>query len=127
MQQPKQVEPKHIQDRKVRILTPEEQRKEVKRKRSAALSLIKLSGQSRTPTKAALTLLKLRLESARTLRAQQQLVPLARFALEKKHAADQFLALKDFRARFPDAFRASASSALRDAACWRDAQGQRAV
>ena len=82
--------------KKVRVRTPHEMT--IKRERDAALALVKLSDQSRTPSQAALTLLKLRYDSftilrEQEMREQQKQIPLAQRALETRDAADQSLAL----------------------------------
>lgn len=75
---------------------------------SAALTLVKLSGQSRAESKAGLALLCLRRECIVTLALKQQKrIPLARLAIERRNAAERFLALKRFREQYPAVLRTS--------------------
>ena len=81
----------------------QDERKRLKKQDlDAALTMIKLSGQSRAESKASLALLSLRRESLVTLAQEHQNRPrLARLAIEKKNAAERFLALKKFREDYP--------------------------
>ena len=95
--------------RNVRALTPYEQKK--KDELDAAMALLKLSGQSRSDTRAALALMMLKQESKNVLQnerqRQEEMISLAEVAVKKKSAADQFLALRQFRAQYPEGLRAT--------------------
>ena len=81
---------------------------------SAALTLVKLSGRSRTTSKAALALLGLRRDCIVVLlRERQNRIPLALSAVNKRNAAEQFLALKRFREQYPAVLRTSRKRAGR--------------
>lgn len=80
----------------------------------AALTLIKLSGQSRADSKAGLALLRLRRECSAVLAWEQQKraeqkerAPLAQLAEEKKDATERFLAFKKFHEQYPAVLRTS--------------------
>lgn len=75
---------------------------------TAALALVKLSGQSRVESKAGLALLHLHSESKLAVtRAQRDQVSLARIAVEKARATEKWLALRKFRCQFPAVLRTS--------------------
>ena len=108
--------------RQVPVLTNAQRRS--KDKLDAAMMLIKLNGQSRTPTRAALALIKLNregvialqnqqrrqeeeVEKARKVKEVKKVKSRAKRAAEKENPAEQFRALQQFRHRYSTRLRAS--------------------
>ena len=87
---------------------------EFRDKIDAALTMIKLSGQSRTESRAAIALVRLQAEAKIALHKKdckgcqrKDMIAHAKRAIDKMEPADQMRALAQFRKQYPDELRAS--------------------